>query len=739
MRRSWISLNRLSRIHYRSFAINHRVNVEPITESLSLKGTSRDKVSVSDRGSDHGSDCGSDPLKDQACHNDLVKVNTRLQIGTKVLNKDELYKEIQQPLQQVLNKINSHSFTYPYKFLNHDTRTQLRNFEKFSQNLKRSIKKEIDFDIDKLTICDFINPNETLLPRLICSIYYNVFPTQLLTYYNLQNKQELLSHLITHTFHKFDEVHKIETTKFESSKIDFSNPARWYPEARKMKRKIIMHVGPTNSGKTYQSLQKLANSTSGYYAGPLRLLAREIWSRFNKQGIGCSLITGEEVIPSVDEYGHISQIASGTIEMVPLHKKMDICVIDEIQMIADKDRGSIWTNAVLGVLAHEIHLCGEESAVPLIEKLVKVTGDELSVKRFERLGKLTVEKKAVDLKSLKKGDCLVSFSKRKILEYKSKLEKETKLKVGIVYGALPPEIRSQEAEKFNNGEYDVLVASDAIGMGLNLKINRVVFSTCNKFNGNEMENLSISQVKQIAGRAGRYSGQKGASEGFVTALNRATLVFVKEALQEPIIPLEKACVWPTMIIWKHYMASHSTNISLSKTLENFYKNNFNLQSDKYFIADSESRLVILDLISGDKKLSKMTIDDQFTLSDAPISFRGSRNEELTTPVTKAFFENIVERKSKTLFDFDFLKDESIIKVLTSKPIMGSFHQPMQNVEILEALHKLVLLYMWLSQRFPTLFIGGQSSLEMKLLVERRLSEELIVMRRMNMLHKKRYS
>lgn len=218
---------------------------------------------------------------------------------------------------------------------------------------------------------------------------------------------------------------------------------------------------------------------------------------------------------------------------------MDLCVIDEIQMIGDAQRGSVWTNAVLGVLAHEIHLCGEESAVPLIEKLVKITGDELVVKKFDRLGKLTMEKKPTSLKTLKKGDCLVVFSKRKILEYKCSIEQETKLKVGMIYGALPPEIRAQEAARFNSGEYDVLVASDAIGMGLNLKINRIVFSGINKFNGSEVENLTTSQVKQIAGRAGRFSAEHGSKEGLVTALQRSSLLYIKECLETPIVELEK--------------------------------------------------------------------------------------------------------------------------------------------------------------------------------------------------------
>lgn len=650
--------------------------------------------------------------------------------GSKPTQEDKrtLLEFIAIPLEKIQEKIKSKSFVYPYNYLNEETEQQLDLFESFVSSVNEQILKIDDFDDSYLTFTEFINPNSSLLPVLINSIQNGKYPKEMFEICNLQDKNELLEYILTHVLYKDYLEYKIETTPYEKSMIDFSNPAQWFPEARKMKRKIIMHVGPTNSGKTYQSLQKLSKVKTGYYAGPLRLLAREIYERFNDQGIGCNLITGEEVIPSIDEYGRVSGLASGTIEMIPLHKKMDLCVIDEIQMIGDAQRGSVWTNAVLGVLAHEIHLCGEESAVPLIEKLVKITGDELVVKKFDRLGKLTMEKKPTSLKTLKKGDCLVVFSKRKILEYKCSIEQETKLKVGMIYGALPPEIRAQEAARFNSGEYDVLVASDAIGMGLNLKINRIVFSGINKFNGSEVENLTTSQVKQIAGRAGRFSAEHGSKEGLVTALQRSSLLYIKECLETPIVEIEKACLWPTGLVWKYYMTNYSTESPLSETLSHFINSTLNFKSELYFLADLEVKTGILEIISKDKLLKNMTIDDQLTLSETPVSIHGPMNRELVIPTVKKFFKNIVERDCKTIFDFGFLD----LHLLSAKPLLNkNIKIPLGNVEKLESMHKLTLLFLWLSQRFPTLFIDKKSAMELKALVEKRITEELNNIRRVN--------
>ena len=285
--------------------------------------------------------------------------------------------------------------------------------------------------------------------------------------------------------------HEIKEVKSESMQLlrrayealDLRFPAEAFPMARTRTRKVYLHVGPTNSGKTYNALRALASAPNGVYAGPLRLLAHEVWERLNRGSIRphdadpstahvyareCNLITGEEQrIVSMN-----ATLTSCTVEMVNLFKHWNVCVIDEIQMIADPQRGPSWTAAVLGVCADELHLCGEEAAVPLIEALMKETGDELTIKRYERLTPLAVATRSLEGRwdRIEKGDCIVTFSRRSIFELKRLVEDSTGLRCAVAYGRLPPETRSEQAALFNDqtSGYDVIVATDAIGMGLNL-------------------------------------------------------------------------------------------------------------------------------------------------------------------------------------------------------------------------------------------------------------------------------
>lgn len=251
--------------------------------------------------------------------------------------------------------------------------------------------------------------------------------------------------------------------------VDFRYPTEWYPVARTLQRRVHLHVGPTNSGKTYHALKRLETAKSGFYAGPLRLLAHEVYARFKAKGLSCGLVTGDEVKVSEEDP---PSIYSNTVEMAMIGQEVEVGVIDEIQMIGDQNRGWAWTRAFLGSQAHELHLCGEERAIPLIRELTALTGDHLEIHRYTRLNPLkpmTASLKG-DFSRLQKGDCVVAFSRITIHALKRDIEKSTGRRVAIVYGSLPAEIRTQQTDLFNdpNNDYDFLVSSDAIGMGLNL-------------------------------------------------------------------------------------------------------------------------------------------------------------------------------------------------------------------------------------------------------------------------------
>lgn len=463
--------------------------------------------------------------------------------------------------------------------------------------------------------------------------------------------------------------------------MDIDNPYEWFPEARKLKRKIVMHVGPTNSGKTYNALKRLENCSKGYFAGPLRLLAREVYDKFQAKGVRCNLVTGEEVIVDVDEYGNRAGLTSGTIEMLSVNDTYDVVVVDEIQMIGDEFRGSAWTNAVLGARAKEIHLCGEISSVPLIKKLVEMTGDELEINEYERLGKLLIENDPVNMSDLKKGDCVVCFSKNAILELKSRIEKETDLTCAVIYGSLPPETRAQEAQRFNDGYYDTVIASDAIGMGLNLKINRVIFTTCQKFNGRDMVPLTNSSIKQIGGRAGRFGviNENGESVGKISAIGKEELDDIRKGIEAPIEYLQKAILWPPENLWIKYYSMFPKNSLLSTIFSKFENDLNHLYTSSSFsphsispssISSSSSSNVkrdfeiaslrekkIISKFFEKEKLHSMNFNilDQLKFINAP-STLGSKATMayLFNQLFKEFIITTMSRDKKSIFDYNAL-------------------------------------------------------------------------------------
>jgi len=158
-----------------------------------------------------------------------------------------------------------------------------------------------------------------------------------------------------------------------------------FPLARKLKRKIIFNMGATNSGKTFNAMEKLKSGETGYYLAPLRLLALEGFETLKSYGLNTSLITGEEEIID-EESTHISS----TIEMLNFDVEVDVCVIDEIQMIADRDRGWAWVNGLIGAPAKEVILTGSENALSVVKELCEYLGEELEIVRFERNSRASI-------------------------------------------------------------------------------------------------------------------------------------------------------------------------------------------------------------------------------------------------------------------------------------------------------------------------------------------------------------
>ncbi|ORX92474.1 P-loop containing nucleoside triphosphate hydrolase protein, partial [Basidiobolus meristosporus CBS 931.73] len=478
---------------------------------------------------------------------------------------------------------------------------------------------------------------------------------------------------------------------------DLRYPGEWYPAARSMQRKIIMHVGPTNSGKTYNALKRLEECDSGVYCGPLRLLALEIFERMNKKGKQCNLVTGEEQRIICDE----APLISSTVEMVNLKKRVKVAVVDEIQMIADKDRGWAWTQAVLGLQAEEIHLCGEPSIVPLVSEICANLNEEVEVRKYDRLSSLKILSHSLNssFKNIRKGDCVVTFSRKNIFAVKKAIEQETKLKCAVIYGSLPPETRSEQAKLFNdaNSGYDVLVASDAIGMGLNLNIRRVVFETLLKFNGIAMRPVSLSQIKQIAGRAGRFGTAYDVGE--VTTLDHFDLKILHRAMKTSLPTVQHAGLQANVNVVEMF-AYQFPDDSFSSLLSKF--EDLAKVDGRYFLCNFNNQKRIADLIDE----LPMSIQERYQFVTAPANIKD--------PVVS---------KSLLQFATDF-SDGAISPLDMHINLPSKAPKSMAELKNLEAYHRVILLYMWLSYRFPDIFNSSDSARQLKTTCEGLINESL---------------
>lgn len=341
----------------------------------------------------------------------------------------------------------------------------------------------------------------------------------------------------------------------EFDRIFPKNPKDEYREVRYMNRKFYLHLGETNTGKTYNSMERLKESKKGIYLSPLRILALENFEKLNKEGVVCDLITGEEEIKKKG-----SKHICCTIEKLDINEEYDVAIIDEIQMIDDDQRGSAWTRAILALKCKEIHVCGALNTKELIINIIEDCGDEYELREYFRNIPLKIEEEAFRLKDIKKGDALVTFSKKKVLQL-ADYYGDLGIKTSVIYGNLPPEVRRKQYEQFISKDSNILITTDAIGMGVNLPIRRIIFMDIRKFDGNDMRYLTSQEVKQIGGRAGRfgiydigYIASYGNTQNFVKEMIEVYDRKIYEAVIEPSeaildvksLPLrEKLALWST--------------------------------------------------------------------------------------------------------------------------------------------------------------------------------------------------
>jgi len=391
-----------------------------------------------------------------------------------------------------------------------------------------------------------------------------------------------------------------------------------YPEsfevASRMQRKFIALLGPTNSGKTHRAMEALAKAGSGAYLAPLRLLALENYERLQAarphgEPVKVSLITGEErrIAPG-------STHVASTVEMLDSKTPIEVAVIDEIQMLADRDRGAAWTAAVCGAPASTVYLVGAPEARRAIEALAERLDVPLEVHVLKRMAPLAMEPGPVrKLSNLRRGDAVIAFSRREVLMWRDMIT-DKGLSVATVYGNLSPEVRRAQAERFREGKADIVVGTDALAMGLNMPIARIVMTTAVKYNGVEEEEISAALAKQIAGRAGRYGVHE---EGFVAGYDDDTHEVMRALMKEkiPPVPATGFAVAPSLE-QLHRISSVTNETSLVKLLRRFV-HNIDVPDGFFYpriTEDQNERAEWLDTLD-------LSVADKFMLSLVPISSR----------------------------------------------------------------------------------------------------------------------
>ncbi len=318
----------------------------------------------------------------------------------------------------------------------------------------------------------------------------------------------------------------------------------------KRSERIIALLGPTNTGKTYIAIEKMLGYESGIFGLPLRLLAREVYDKcVQRVGIEkVALITGEEkIIPGAANYFIC------TVESMPKNKEVDFVAIDEIQMCADRERGHIFTERLLESRGNKLTMfLGSQ----VIEKIIRELVNNVEFEKKDRFSKLSY----AGIKKISRLDrkvAIIAFSIEEVYAI-AELVRRQKGGAAVIMGSLSPKTRNSQVGLYQSGDVDYLIATDAIGMGLNMDINEIYFSNLKKFDGKKTRRLNLVEMSQIAGRAGRYKNDGGfGTTGDCETLNSDEI----EKIEKHQLPDTK------MIYWRNSDLNFSSPEKLITSLE----------------------------------------------------------------------------------------------------------------------------------------------------------------------------
>ena len=262
------------------------------------------------------------------------------------------------------------------------------------------------------------------------------------------------------------------------------------------KNKITAVLGPTNTGKTHLAIETMLSFETGMIGFPLRLLAREVYDKIIKKISldKVALITGEEkIIPTNAKYFLC------TVESMPIDKNLDFVGVDEIQMCGDHERGHIFTDRLLNIRGNKLTMLMGSSTIKNIISKLDDDIEFINKKRFSKLSYAGYKK----ISRVNRKTAIIAFSAEEVYAI-AELIRRQKGGAAIVMGSLSPKTRNAQVALYQSGDVDFLVATDAIGMGINMDLDNVYFSNLKKFDGRKLRKLNTSEIGQIAGRAGRY-------------------------------------------------------------------------------------------------------------------------------------------------------------------------------------------------------------------------------------------
>jgi len=322
------------------------------------------------------------------------------------------------------------------------------------------------------------------------------------------------------------------------------------PSIEMSKNKITAVLGPTNTGKTYLAIETMLSFDSGMIGFPLRLLAREVYDKIiEKISIDkVALITGEEkIIPANAKYFLC------TVESMPINKHLDFVGIDEIQMCADHERGHIFTDRLLNLRGEKLTmLMGSSTIKSIVNKLDEDT-EFINRERLSQLSYVGHKK----ISRINRKTAIIAFSTEEVYAI-AELVRRQKGGAAIVMGSLSPKTRNAQVQLYQSGDVDFLVATDAIGMGINMDLENVFFSNLKKFDGRKLRRLNMSEIGQIAGRAGRYlnDGNFGIT-GDCKEISAEEVELLENHKFEEI----------KMLFWRNSNLNFNNALSLIKSLE----------------------------------------------------------------------------------------------------------------------------------------------------------------------------